>query len=369
MNRLNELQLRRLAPVFLLALGCALLIPTAACAATDGNAGNSSDEAPEAGSGTTNTSDLVAMLPESATTLGYVDFAMIRDSAAYQYLRNDDVLNDADFEDIIGETGIDPRTDLHRIAFVSEEGFGTWDDRGAFVVLATFDRDVIITSMGEVPTDDYSDRTLYQIGAIDRDDDDSDGEMDMVEFDADINGWMTFLTDEILAFGTDQSLRAIVDVADGAANARDNPALMGLLEDVDADAHLWLVSAQEGMFSGVTPGAGNPMGQIGYDRINAMIVALDLSDGLSLRMRGRTGAEEDAKNLGDALNGMVALGKMMLQSNSPEIFEILDNNIDTGSRGRDVTVNADLSIEDLEALRAYAESMIEFENSDEGVIG
>lgn len=360
MNRLKEFPLQRLAPVFLLALGFAALIPTAACAAPDGTS-----ETAEPVGAQSSTGDLVAMLPASATTLGFIDFAMIRDSAAYEYLRSEDALDDGNFEDIIGETGIDPRTDLHRIAFVSEDGFGTWDDRGAFVVLATFDRDRILESIASAPTAEYSGRTIYQVGAIERDSDGEDPESeDMVQIDAEINAWMAFLGDEVLAFGTDDSVRKIIDVADGAPNARANPALMGLLEDVDADAHFWLVSAQDGMFSGITPGEGNPMGQIGYDRINAMIVALDLSDGISLRMRGRTSAEDDAKNLGDALNGMVALGKMMLQSNSPEVFNILDSKIQTGSRGRDVTVRADLTIEDLETLRNYAETLIEAEVED-----
>jgi hypothetical protein len=184
--------------------------------------------------------------------------------------------------------------------------------------------------------------------------------------DGDIDGWMALLSDTVIAFGNSENIRSIIDVADGAPSARDNTELMGLLEDVDADAQLWIVSAQEGLLSGIDAGEGSPIGQIGYDRINALILALDLNDGLSFRMRGRTPAAEDAKNLGDALNGMVALGKMMLQNNNPDIFEILDRAIETGSRGRDVTINAQLTIDDIKTLQAYAESMMD---SDEVAIG
>jgi hypothetical protein len=92
-----------------------------------------------------------------------------------------------------------------------------------------------------------------------------------------------------------------------------------------------------------------------------------LSDGLSFRMRGRTPAEEDAKNLGDALNGMVALGKMMLQNNNPGVFEILDRGLQTGSRGRDVTIDATLTMDDLRVLREYADTVMNPE--EEGQIG
>ncbi len=348
---------RRIAPAFVLALGFALLLPTAACAAApDGEASSA-----EPAASTENQGDLVAMLPSAATTIGFVDFAAIRATPAYSFLTQDAGIGDTDaLERIIQETGIDPRTDLHRIAFISSDGFGTWDDKGSFVVLATFDRARIAEAMAAAPTEDYSGRTLYQVGAMEDEEDDS------ITIDVEMDGWMTILGDSVLAFGSSDSVRAIVDVADGAPSARDNSTLMGLLEDVNTDAQVWLVSAQEGMFSDITPEAGSPIGQIGYDRINAMMVALDLSDGLAFRLRGRTPAEEDAKNLGDALNGMVALGKMMLQSSDPGVFEILDRGIETGSRGRDVTIDAQLTMEDLRALSEYADTVID---SDEGQVG
>ena len=355
---------RRIAPAFVLALGFALLLPTAACAA----APDGEDSSSEAVASTENQGDLVAMLPTAATTIGFVDFAAIRETSAYEFLKSNAGIGDTDaLEKIIGETGIDPRTDLHRIAFISSDGFGAWDDQGAFVVLATFERERIANAVASAPSTEYSGRTLYQVGAMAEDEEDGEeSDEDGVEIDGEVDGWMTVLGDNVLAFGSSESIRSIVDVADGAPSARDNSTLMALLEDVNTDAQVWLVSAQEGMFSNITPEAGSPIGQIGYDRINAMMIALDLSDGLSFRMRGRTPAEEDAKNLGDALNGMVALGKMMLQSNNPGVFEILDRAIDTGSRGRDVTIDAELTMDDLRTLREYADTMIEPEGGQVG---
>lgn len=104
------------------------------------------------------------------------------------------------------------------------------------------------------------------------------------------------------------------------------------------------------------------MPQIPVDRINAIIASARLTDGLGLRLRGRTGEEADAKLLGDSLNGMLAFGKMMLQSRSPEIFEILDRGVTAGSSGRDVTIRANLSMADLETLTEYAKSQV----GDEG---
>ncbi len=97
-------------------------------------------------------------------------------------------------------------------------------------------------------------------------------------------------------------------------------------------------------------------------------MSVDLTEGISLRMRGRTPVEEDAKNIGDALNGMLALGKMMLQSNSPEVFEILDNDVKAGSSGRDVTIKAQLTMEDIQTLQNFARDAMS-EGEDEGDVG
>jgi len=129
---------------------------------------------------------------------------------------------------------------------------------------------------------------------------------------------------------------------------------MDLLEDVDTDAEIWAVAAQEGMLRGLRSGGNSPLPQIPVDRINAMIMSMRVTDGMAFTLRGRTGAEEDAKLLGDSLNGMLAFGKMMLQSNQPEIFDIIDRGVTAGSSGYDVTVRAQLTLEQIEQLQSFA---------------
>lgn len=317
--------------------------------------------------------DLISLLPANATTVGYMDVDALRNSALYALADEDDVVgsNEA-FADLIAATGIDPRTDLHRVAFASTAAISDGDVQGesAVVVVTTFDRARLLEALAAAETLDHQGATLYlldslEIASHDGPEGDDDGESENEGDAEDSDGVLAILDDQTLALGQEQAVRNILAVAGGAASARTNNELMGLLQDVDPSSELWVVSAREGLLGDLRPSADMPMPQIPVDKINAIIFSARLSAGLDLTLRGRTGAEADAKLLGDSLNGMLAFGKMMLQSNQPEVFAILDRGVTAGSSGYDVTVKATLSTEDLTALRVFAENAMSPEGAQE----
>ncbi len=338
-----------------------LLLPPIACSgsAAPSAGGSGGDEAISAAA----QGDLIARLPADATTVGMIDFAALRNTPAYEFLRNEGaaVGDPGEFEDLIAETGIDPDTDLHRIAFISSQWFSEdMGDASGAVVVATFDRDKVLESIAEQPTEEYGGYTLYSSDGWHRGEDEGDDEGDGEGDDGDRDdGYLTILDDNTVAFGGSRTIRAIIDVANGAASARTNTRLMGLLEDVDPDSETWFVSAQDALFKDIAPDSDGPMQQIPIDRIDAMIMSLRLTDGIQVNLRGRTGESSDAKLLGDSLNGMLAFGKMMIQGSDPDVFAILDRGITAGSSGRDVTLRANLSIADLETLSNYARTTFE----------
>ena len=332
-----------------------LLLPPMACSGATAPSANETggDEAES----TAAQGDLIARLPADATTVGMIDFAALRNSPAYEFLRSEGAAigDPGEFEDLIAETGIDPRTDLHRIAFVSSEWFSEdMGDASGAVVVATFDRDRVLESMAGQPTEEYGGHTLYAADGWGREDDDGENGEGADEDGNKVDGYLAILDDSTLAFGGGCTIRAIIDVANGAASTRTNTRLMALLEDVDPDSETWFVSAQNALFKDITPDDSMPMQQIPLDRINAMIISLRMANGIQVSLRGRTEESSDAKLLGDSLNGMLAFGKMMIQGSDPDVFSILDRGITAGSSGRDVTLRADLSIDDLETLRDYA---------------
>lgn len=314
--------------------------------------------------------DLVAKLPAGATTIGFVNVAALRDSGMYEYAEEQgaNIADAGDLQEFIDQTGFDPRTDLHQLVWMTSGGFGDDEEgTGALLGVATLDRARIEEALADRPTFEHAGHTVYVL----REDDEEDSEVDAsgVQISFDTSGALSLLSNDTFVVGSQEAVRAVIDVAEGAPSARTNTRLMELLEDVDTDAELWAVAAQDGMLAGLRSEGGTTMPQIPLDRINSMIASLRVTDGLAFTFRGRTGAEEDAKLLGDSLNGMLAFGKMMLQSNEPEIFEIIDRGVTAGSSGYDVTVRAQLTVEQLERLRQFARRTMSGEEGDEEQVG
>lgn len=356
-----------------LAMAFTLVLPIACSGANDGT-----------GAATTVQGDLIAMLPANATTVGYLDIDALRTSQLYTLFDANDLADSNDeFEEMFAKTGIDPRTDLHRVAFASTAAVtaGAVEGESAIVAVTTFDRARLLAALAAADTLDHAGTTLYLLESLELEGHDADGDEDEGEDDSDgtegaddsdddadtDDGVLAILDDQTLAIGQEQAVRNILAVVGGAASARTNTELMALLDDVDPSSEIWVVSAREGLLGQLRPSADMPMPQIPVDKVNAIIFSARLAAGVDLTLRGRTGAEADAKLLGDSLNGMLAFGKMMLQSNQPELFGILDRGVTAGSSGFDVTVKATLSVEDLTALREFAKEAMSPGNDQERV--
>lgn len=328
-------------------LGLLLLIPAVACAGPLPAEKSASSQA-----------DLIGRLPSDVLTLGFIDFTALRESPLYELAREEGAgIEDGErFQEFIERTGLDPRTDLHRIAFATGRIGGRRGAAGAAIVVATFDRERLEASLVGRDSSTYAGYTLW---AIEDEDDDGAEEAE--------GAYLVVLDADSVGFGDRATLEKIIDVAGGAASARTNPALMTLMEDVDPDSEIWVVSAQDQLLARVSPGPGDrPTFQLPVDKIRSVILSVQLADGIGMELRGRTEAKEDAQLLGDSLNGMLAFGKMMLQSGSPEIFAILDRGIQAGSSGQDVTVRAELTMDDLQTLREFARKTVGDRASDVG---
>jgi hypothetical protein len=343
-----------------IAFGAFLLAPLA-CSGTTGEAPSAPPVSVQG--------DLIARLPADATTIGFVDVAALRDSGMYDYAEEQgaDLADVDDLQEFIEKTGFDPRTDLHQIVWMTRGGFGGEEKgTGALLALATLDSERITEALADRPSFEYGGRTVYQLR-----EDGEDGEIDAsgMEISFDTSGALALLSGDSFVAGSEEAVRAVIDVQGGAPSARTNTRMMELLEDVDTDAELWAIAAQDGMLAGLRSEGESTMPQIPIDRINSMIASLRVTDGLAFTFRGRTGAEEDAKLLGDSLNGMLAFGKMMLQSNEPEIFKIIDEGVTAGSSGYDVTVRARLTVEQLETLRQFARKTMSDDESEDEQVG
>jgi len=109
--------------------------------------------------------DLFAYLPGPASVVGWVDFDALRGSTlAMSYLEDEELIGEADedLQEFIAKTGIDPRTDLKKIAMVAFDG-EEGETEGVVVGSVNFDRDRLMTSLADSPTLSYRDQTLYEL--------------------------------------------------------------------------------------------------------------------------------------------------------------------------------------------------------------
>ncbi|MGH9659953.1 MAG: hypothetical protein ACRD96_15495, partial [Bryobacteraceae bacterium] len=105
-----------------------------------------------------------------------------------------------------------------------------------------------------------------------------------------------------------------------------------------ASAHVWAVSS--GFAGGpAMPEAGNlaNLGRI-FRAIENFTLHADLRDGVAGTLNGQCKTELDAKNLSDAVRGLVGMGRLSVPENQPELLRLYDG-IKVDQQQRSVIVN------------------------------
>ncbi len=339
--------------------------------------------APPAENASATTGDLIALLPADVTTIAYVDFAAVRQSPLYDFARREGgaFADPQALEEVLEHTGIDAAADLHRFALAirdvaGEAEAGAHGNNLGLVLSVTYDHDRVADKLAALPSHEYNGTSVYELANW-RAERGAEGEQaephehgeqapeGQTDKSDSTHAYLALLDDSTVVLGGEEMVHGVLDVAAGAPSARANETLMGLIEDVDAGSEIWSVSTDNPLAEAAARrGASTP--QIPIDRIRELISSIELGEGFRFELRGRTDSEDDAKLLGDSLNGMLAFGKMMLQSRSPEVFAILDKNVRAGSSGRDVTVRADLTMEQIEQLYRFARSTLDSSHEQQG---
>lgn len=328
--------------------------------------------------------DLLDRLPARATVVGWFDVAELRESElAAPWLEEDrNIPGDEDYQDLRAlseRIGIDPMRDIERLAFatyVVEAG----EAAPVALVAVAYDESRLQAELQDTPTLEYEGRTLYRLdeSMFARGDATQEGprqaEPDQPQEPGEARepgqpqeagearepGYLVLLDDSTLLIGSEAGVKAAIDVADGrTASIRDASEMTDLLENIPAGANVWIVASSEAWAerlgeSGLQE-SGLPVPQTAIKGIELAVFSLRLTDGFDARLAARAANEEDAKLLTDSLQGLMAMGKMMLQQQQPELFQVLDRAVTVNTSARVVELQTRLSGEDVETLRRLAE--------------
>ena len=335
---------------------CCLLVAPIACSGATSEPGTTSEEQ----------IDLMALIPATAASLGWFGMAELRQSPIFELATADDGLleeGEKALDSMVRETGIDPLKDIDEIVFgglVATDG----QLHPVLIAAANFDRQGLASALADRPSETYGDHTIYSV----RDTDDEPSE-DVEDGNSDSGddssgetaasstvGRLVILDDHTLVMGADLGVRQVLEVAGGTASVRTNAAMMTLLEDVPAASQAWILFSKEAFEDHLSQlPEGAPIPTQSLRNIEVLLVAAELSEEIRLEMRGRSSTPEDAKLLGDSISGLLAMGKMLLQSQEPELFAILDRAVRVESQTNEVSVHAHLTMDDLTTLRRFAE--------------
>jgi len=308
---------------------------------------------------------LIDRVPAGATAVAWIDFKALAASMSpedwdeYEQMLQGDDEDMATFERFVEATGIDPREDMMDLAFVALPTAVAPDD---YLVLmsADFDRDKLEALAADAESISYEGTTFYSAEDVFRSIGEAIGKP-VTEAEGmvaqDPPGWVAILDDQTIAMGTDVSLQTVVDVDGGRHDSLQSDATMsGLVADVVDEGQAWFVATRETWQDRMDDMGDNPMvPTAAIGSIETVTMSLRMGDGMTLRIAGMADSPETANELTTSLNGLLGMGRMMLQQSEPELFAIVDRALTVRQEDSTVRIQADLTPEDIEVLQRLAE--------------
>lgn len=338
----------------------ALLVGLAGCTATI-----------EQGVGTMESVSLLERLPAGASAVGFVDVAAVveavppEDWSEYEEMAGDEA-SLRNLERFTEATGLNPREDLRELAFASMTGADA--DEQLILISADFDEAKLRELAADAETITYEGVDFYRATDVferleevvgPADDDDQAGDVDIDLSTEEEDGYLSILDAETLGMGSETGLRRAVDVAAGRHEALMTDARMSeLIVGVRDQGQIWMVAHRDSWQERVDDldaGGGGMVPAGAMDSIEEITLSLRLGDGMALALAGVTPDDDAAVELSTSLNGLLAMGRMMLSESDPELLAIVDRGIDVTQEERTVRLDARFTAADIEVLRRLAE--------------
>ena len=308
--------------------------------------------------------ELVALLPPHATSLTGADILRLRTTPVFRFLEEESRKNEGprgSVKTIAEKTGFDPWQDLDRVLVAS--WVDASDDKSSapaarFLVVARgrFDLTEIGRQLDDAEVEQYRGATVYhqpvpQSGG-------STPQGPGSEFLKQLeDGFPLAFFDERVAVAGNRAavMEAIDRKMDGGASSLDNTQLAERAEALNQSNQLWSVSLNTGELwesgAGSLPSGINiPAFRI-FRSMESSSLAADLTDGIDIETEGVCATAEDAKTLAEAGRGMVALGRLTLSEQYPDVMKLFDA-IDVVGDEKVIRASVKMTASEFESLLA-----------------
>ena len=288
--------------------------------------------------------ELAALLPSDASGVGSVDMMRLKIIPIYRLLEAESERNesyyqylDQSLDRMTAQIGFDPRQDLDRVMSAS------WADRpddgvespGAWSIAVARGRFHLTDAVrkwfeenGDV--EEYRGVTVYHSPTPE-----TGGSIPQApepEFLKQLEDVFSFaLFDERIAVaGTKLAVMETIDrKIDGGPSLLDNKPLLERAEALNLSNQLWSFSSNmgellESRLDSLPSGINIPPALRSLLSIESASCAADLAEGIDVQAEFVFATPEDAKTLADAGRGMVALGRLTLSEQYPDVMKLLD---------------------------------------------
>jgi hypothetical protein len=290
-------------------------------------------ETAKAGSATPE--DVLKFMPVEAQGVFFVDIhRAMQTEVANKMIQEDE--NYEEYLKFVEESGIDPKEDIFYVAVgILSKSLGS-DQQGAAVLNLRYDKDKILAMIeqkveGEMATEEYGGVTIYTPKA-------------------DEEAVFAFLDASNVAIGNAGAVRNCIDVAQKTKdNVFKNEALAGVLDRADKSTIFWgaMMVPKEDMAKAAEE---NPQLRP-LQNMNALVLNFDHKNAMMTVKIKAEGDDPDAnKQIADMLNGLKAMGAMMIPPDKPELNDLL-NAVTVSHAADHVVIDASIPDEVLQKLK------------------
>jgi len=242
---------------------------------------------------------LMAFVPPGTRIITSVDVSQARNSQFGQYMLNRINVDDRSFDDLVQQTGFDPRRDLQDFVFASPGmDSGGRESKFAFIVRGSFDRRRIKTmaSANGATIQKYHGVDVYVGGANSRG-----------------NGF-AFLASDVAVMGDLATVQEIL--AHGGTAAPLDPTLQQLVTSVGLNSDAWFASVMPGGFlaNHVQQETSQVVPMHALRSIVQSSGGIQFGDTVKLSFDAVTRTAKDAQSIGDVARFMASFAQMNRQN-------------------------------------------------------
>ena len=233
---------------------------------------------------------LASFVPPDTVALAGMRMDQVRATDLYKKLRAQSRFSELD--DLKKKTGFDPTRDVTEM------------------LIATNGKDAVTVARGHfTPSDPDAKKSAYKGYTLNLHGD----------------GAYALIDGSTAVAGTAAAVRAAIDQY--KLGPTRSPGVVALLARAHAlpQAQIWAVSDSPEAFAGLLQsGSAANFGKV-FGQLDGLTFTADMSKGLNLVATGDCRTEQDAKTLGDAMRGLVSLGKMSVPQGQSDLLRLYDS--------------------------------------------